>query len=151
MIRESKIPGSTSRNAALFVIAATCFCTTSVVPLDITTNRPPCSELLHHAISLPQADFLSNFATVWSGDLVHAALQACTQFVQRPENAEVFRHRWRDFRVRQLLLQRREQVSACVQPCTLPSRLFLSRLTCCSLRFSPKPKLSCAVAKARSR
>jgi Fe-S-cluster-containing hydrogenase component 2 len=35
----------------------------------------------------------------------------------------VFRHRWRDFRVRQLLLQRREQVSACVQCSLAPCRL----------------------------
>ena len=72
------------------------------------------SQLLQYARDLKQDNFAAKFHSVWL-DSAHAAFDACIQFIENSdprENLEEFERRWLALQMRQLLLQRREKVSA---------------------------------------
>jgi len=85
--------------------------------------------LLQHAQELARNDFAVKFRSVWPDSLALTAFDVCVRFIEtdRGENREEFQRRWRSLQMRQLLLQRREKVSALRQQATVRAAIHALR------------------------
>ena len=117
------------------------------LPASLPLKRTrPLSQLLQHAQELARNDFAVKFRSVWPDSLAHTAFDVCVRFIEtdRRENREEFQRRWRSLQMRQLLLQRREKVSALLQQATVRAAIHAlrSRFGTCTVKVLTKANIT---------